>query len=222
VNQEDNHNMSGTYLIIGGAGRTGRRIADLLTSDSRETIIASRHPRAGRPRTVTVDLSRDLSSSLLDGIDGVTVCVEPPSDTPGAEALLHYGVARLARQAADTSTPVVLISQIYVTRASEHPGMADIIRARAAGEQALRDSGTPYTIIRPGWLTDRPATSVQLEQGDTGEGQVSRDVVAAATVAAFLQPGAAGKTFELYDGSQRPDWPALFAQLQTDTSRNER
>jgi uncharacterized protein YbjT (DUF2867 family) len=209
--------MSDGYLIIGGAGRTGRRIADLLDRHSREVIIASRRPPATHPRTVTVDLSRDLSPSLLDSIDGVAVSVEPPADTAGAEALLHHGVARLARQAAKTSTPVVLISQIYVTRASEHPGIAGIIRARAAGEQALRDSGTPYTIIRPGWLTDLPATGVQLEQGDTGDGKVSRDVVAAATVAAFLQPGAAGKTFELYDGSQRPSWPALFARLQTDT-----
>jgi uncharacterized protein YbjT (DUF2867 family) len=209
--------MSDGYLIIGGAGRTGRRIADLLDRHSREVIIASRRPRAAHPRTISVDLSRDLSSSLLDGIDGAAVCVEPPADTAGAEALLHHGVARLARQAAQSSTPIVLISQIYVTRASEHPGIAGIIRARAAGEQALRDSGTPYTIIRPGWLTDLPATGVQLEQGDTGDGQVSRDAVAAATVAAFLRPGAAGKTFELYDGSQRPDWPALFAQLKTDT-----
>jgi len=146
----------------------------------------------------------------------VAVSVEPPADTAGAEAVLHHGIARLARQAAQTSTPVVLISQIYVTRAGQHPGLAGIINARAAGEQALRDSGTRYTIIRPGWLTDRPEGGVRLEQGDTGDGQVSRDAVAAAAVAALLQPEAAGKTFEIYDGDQWPGWPALFASLNGD------
>jgi uncharacterized protein YbjT (DUF2867 family) len=209
--------MPGTYLVIGGAGRTGRRAAGLLARDGRDVIIASRHPRAARARTTTVDLSRDLDPALLDRVDGVLVSVEPPTDTPGAEALLHHGVARLARLAAASRAPVVLISQIYVTRPGEYPEMAEIIRARAAGERALRDSGARYTVLRPSWLTERPAAGVLLEQGDTGDGQVSRDTVASAAAAALLAPEADGKTFELYDGDQQGDWPALFARLRPDT-----
>jgi len=207
--------MPGTYLVIGGAGRTGRRAADMLARDGHEVIVGSRRPHAAR--TVTVDLSRDLDPVLLDRVDGVMVSVEPPTDTPGAEAVLHHGVARLARQAVASKTPVVLISQIYVTRPAEYPAMAGIIRARAAGEQALRDSGARYTILRPSWLTERPTVGVLLEQGDTGDGQVSRDTVASAAAAALLSPEANGKTFELYDGNERPDWPALFARLRPDT-----
>lgn len=214
--------MPGSYLVVGGTGRTGRRIADLLAREAHEVIIASRRPSAGYVRTVTVDLSRDLDPSLLDGIDGVAVSVEPPMDTPGAEAVLHHGVARLAAQAAVNKTHLVLISQIYVTRADEHPGMAGIIRARAAGERAVRDSDAPYTILRPSWLTDAPAAGVLLEQGDTGDGQVSRDTVANAAVAALFEPAAAGKTFELYDGDEKPDWPTLFARLRSDPQRHGR
>jgi uncharacterized protein YbjT (DUF2867 family) len=208
--------MPGTYLVIGGAGRTGRRAADMLARDGHEVIVGSRRPHG--PRTVTVDLARDLDPALLDRVDGVMVSVEPPTNTPGAEAVLHHGVARLARLAVARKTSVVLISQIYVTRPAQYPDMSGIIRARAAGEQALRDSGARYTILRPSWLTERPAAGVLLEQGDTGDGQVSRDTVASAAAAALLAPEANGKTFELYDGSERPDWPALFAQLRADTS----
>jgi uncharacterized protein YbjT (DUF2867 family) len=209
--------MPDTYLVIGGAGRTGRRVTDRLVRDGHDVIVASRHPRAAQARTVAVDLSQDLDPSLLEGIVGVVVSVEPPMDTPGAEALLHHGVARLATQAATQHVPVVLISQIYVTRAGEHPEMAGVILARAAGEQALRASRTPYTIVRPGWLTEGPATGVRLEQGDTGDGQTSRDTVARAAVAALFAPQAIGKTFELYDGDEQADWPALFTRLRCDT-----
>jgi len=206
--------MPGTYLVVGGAGRTGRRAADMLARDGHEVIVGSRRPHG--PRTVTVDLARDLDPLLLDHVDGVLVSVEPPANTPGAGAVLHHGVARLARLAVARKTPVVLISQIYVTRPAQYPEMSGIIRARAAGEQALRDSGAPYTILRPSWLTERPGAGVLLEQGDTGDGQVSRDTVASAAAAALLAPEANGKTFELYDGNERPDWPTLFARLRRD------
>jgi uncharacterized protein YbjT (DUF2867 family) len=198
------------YLVIGGAGRTGRRVASLLESAGQKTAIASR--RAG---TTRIDLSAGVDPAVLDGITGVVVSVEPPVDDAGADALLNRGVASLAQAAAKTGTHVVLISQIYVTRAAEHPEMAGIIRARAAGEQAVRDSGAPYTILRPSWLTDRAAAGVRLAQGDTGDGQVSRDTVAEAAVAALYATSARGKTCELYDDPAAPDpeWPDAFAAL---------
>jgi uncharacterized protein YbjT (DUF2867 family) len=207
------------YLVIGGAGRTGRRVADLLIEMGADVVIASRSP--GRtPGARLVDLAKGIDPALLDGIDGVVVSVEPPADTAGAEAVLHRGVAALAQAAAGTGAQVVLLSQIYVTRTAEHPGMAGVILARARGEQVLRDSGAPYTIIRPSWLTDGPAAGVRLEQGDTGDGQVSRTAVAQAAAAALRSPAALGKTFELYDepAAGTFDWPAAFARLTADAS----
>ncbi|MGW4247005.1 SDR family oxidoreductase [Nocardia sp. NPDC004722] len=202
------------YLVIGGTGRTGRHAVDLLDNLGHEVLIGTRHPRD--ERSVAVDLAEPLDPHLLTGIDGVIVSVEPPVDTAAADAVMNAGVRGLAELAAAQRVPVVLVSQIYITRADEHPDMAGIIRARGAGEQALRDSGAPYSIVRPSWLTNSPATGIHLEQGDRGDGRVSRETVAGTAVAALVHPEAHGKTFELYDGPTPADWPAAFAALVAD------
>jgi uncharacterized protein YbjT (DUF2867 family) len=207
------------YLVIGGAGRTGRHVVELLLHQGHGVTVASRRPGTvpDGARPLALDLAEPLDPGLLDGVTAVVVTVETPMDDAGSEALMHRGVAALATAAARAGIQVVLVSQIYITRAAEHPELAGIIRARAAGEEALRTSGAPYTIVRPSWLTNDPAGGVRLEQGDTGDGRISRESVARAVVAALGEPTALGKTFELYDGAEQPGWPTLFATLEKDT-----
>jgi hypothetical protein len=56
-------------------------------------------------------------------------------------------------------------------------------------------------------------------QGDTGDGGIGRDQLAAVLVRALLTDTAIGKTFELFahDGPAPSDWSALFAPLDADT-----
>ncbi|MFJ4652478.1 SDR family oxidoreductase [Nocardia sp. NPDC088792] len=203
-----------SYLVIGGTGRTGRQVVDQLRAQGHAVVIGTRRPRGDD--AVAVDLAQPLPVGVLDDIAGVVVSVEPPVDAAGADAVMNRGIARLAGLAGARQIQLVLLSQIYITRAEQHPELAGIIRARAAGEQAVRDSGAPYTIVRPAWLTDAPATGHRLEQGDRGDGKVSRETVARAAVAALLHPAARGKTFELYDDANAQDWATGFAELLLD------
>jgi uncharacterized protein YbjT (DUF2867 family) len=59
---------------------------------------------------------------------------------------------------------------------------------------------------------------VRGEHGDRGDGEIGRDDVAAACVAALGDRNAHGKTFELYADREAsaPDWPAIFARLTAD------
>jgi uncharacterized protein YbjT (DUF2867 family) len=210
----------GTVVVVGGSGRTGRLVADRVLARGDRLRVVSRHPHPRGEQgveTVRADLGALTDpGALLDGATGVVVSVEPPYDAAGAETVLHRGVARLADAAAAASVPVVLVSQIYVTRPEAYPAMAAVTEARARGEQALRGSGAPHAVVRPGWLHDGPAGGVRLEQGDTGDGPVSRAAVAQACVAALARlPAVSGLTFEIFDDAAGadPDWGTLIEGL---------
>jgi uncharacterized protein YbjT (DUF2867 family) len=204
-----------TFVVVGGAGRTGRRVVDRLTSSGHTVVVASREPTG--MEVAELDLAAP-DPAVFTGADGVVISVEPPKDTDAAETVMHNGIARIADIATRDDIPVVLLSQIYVTRSAQHPEMTERIEARARGEQALRESGAQYTIVRPSWLHELAADGVRIEQGDTGDGRISRDAVADAVVAALFDPSASGKTFELYDDAEsgKPDWPTVFAALTPD------
>ncbi|NKQ54062.1 NAD(P)H-binding protein [Amycolatopsis sp. K13G38] len=211
-----------TFVVVGGAGRTGRRVVERLTAHGHRVVIASRE---AHDAPAGADVTRlDLASpdpAVFHDTEGIVISVEPPR---GAESVLHEGVGQIAEIGAREDVPVILVSQIYLTRAAEHPEMTTRIDARSRGERALRTSGAQYTIIRPSWLHDLAANGVRVEQGDTGEGRISRDAVADAVVAALFDPSASGKTFELYDDAEsgKPDWPSLFAALKPDPEAQDR
>ncbi|KAM0944657.1 putative complex I intermediate-associated protein 30 [Dioscorea sansibarensis] len=62
----------------------------------------------------------------------------------------------------------------------------------------LRESGLPYTIVRPCALTEEPAwADLIFDQGDNITGKISRDEVALICIAALESPYACQKTFEV-------------------------
>ncbi len=207
-------------LVVGGSGRTGRRIVERLRAADQEVAVLSRRPRPTPGVTMLIgDLGNPATwAGALEGIGGVVVAVEPPYDAAGAEAVMNRGVGALAAAAAERGVRVVLISQIYVTRPQAYPAMARVTEARARGEHALRASGADHAVVRPGWLTDEPATGVRLEQGDTGDGTTSRDTVAAVSVHLLLRPAGAPVTFEVFDdlAAAPVDWPEALAGLVPD------
>jgi uncharacterized protein YbjT (DUF2867 family) len=214
--------MPDTVLVIGGTGRTGRLVVGRLQQQQRPVRVMSRRT-AAEERGVDAVLGSitdaDAVRAAVEGCAGVVVSVEPPADRAGAQATLGDGVRLVAEVARDAGAAVVLVSQIYISRPEKYPEMTDVIHARAAGERALRESGATYTIVRPSWLTDEPAGGgVRVEQGDRGDGEIGRDDVAAACVAALGDRNAHGKTFELYADREAsaPDWPAIFARLAAD------
>lgn len=115
------------------------------------------------------------------------------------------------------------MSQIYITRPEAHPAVRNTIRWRAAAEEELRGSGRPYVILRPAWLTDDPAWTrpSRLEQGDTGDGEVSRDDVAVCAVTALADQEVRGVTFELYNDAagRREALAEALSRLAPDATR---
>ncbi|KAI3936229.1 hypothetical protein MKW98_026409 [Papaver atlanticum] len=73
-----------------------------------------------------------------------------------------------------------------------------ILTFKLKGEDLIRESGIPYTIVRPCALTEEPAgADLIFEQGDNITGKISREEVARICVAALESPYACDKTFEV-------------------------
>lgn len=98
--------------------------------------------------------------------------------------------------------------------------LGGILTWKLRGEDSLRESGIPYTIIRPCALTEEPGgKSLIFEQGDNIRGKISREDVAKICVQALQQPQACNVTFEVKEGENHAnsiDWQRLFSQLISD------
>ena len=150
------------------------------------------------------------------------------------EAVDALGVSNLLQAAPAGLRRFVFVSSCGVSRKDRFPytllNAYGVLDAKGKGENSILRSGLPYTIIRPGQLTDGPYTSrdfnslvqastegklgVVMKTGDTLNGQTSRIDVAAACVACLELPVAQNKAFEMISKGDRPaeiDWATLFA-----------
>jgi uncharacterized protein YbjT (DUF2867 family) len=77
------------------------------------------------------------------------------------------------------------------------------LRAKAAADEALADSGLEFTIVRPGGLTDDPGTGlIEAAESLGRRGQIPRDDVAATLLAVLDEPATVGRTFEILSGEE--------------------
>lgn len=122
----------------------------------------------------------------------------------------------------------VLFSSFAVGHGPAHPlnRINDtLLPSRIAAERMVRESGLPYTVVRPTWMTDDPRGShaLTLSQNPWGDGMVSRYDLAEAIVAAVEQGAARSTTFSLFNEPGEPvaDWSAAFAALRRDEPQEE-
>jgi uncharacterized protein YbjT (DUF2867 family) len=174
------------------------------------------------------------AKQLVTGLKGAKYAIVsigasggPKADAGGStQDIDNLGVANLAQAAkAAGVAQLVLVSSSSVTKAADYPVtfMRPILAAKFAGEQALRTSGVPYTIVRPGGLVDEPGgkLAVQFSQGDTTTGRIPRADVATACIEALGRKDALGRTVEIFSSkdSAPTDWGKVFGALKAD-SRN--
>jgi uncharacterized protein YbjT (DUF2867 family) len=223
----NNPTLPEQVLVIGGAGRTGRHVVDRLRARGTTVRVLSRRPK-GLPeqvQTVVGDITDSHSvATAVDSVEGVVIVVESAlteDGTSNSPSNVHIeGTRHVIEACGGRDVHVVMVSQIYITRPEMLPSARDVIAARNRGEPALRESGLPYTIVRASWLTNDPGgqAAIRLEQGDTGDGSVSREDVAETVVQALSHDQARGKTFELYaqPGTPPRDWAPLLSSLTAD------
>ncbi|EGJ33004.1 MULTISPECIES: CIA30 family protein [Moorena] len=98
--------------------------------------------------------------------------------------------------------------------------LGGILTWKLRGEDAVRDSGVSYTIIRPCALTEEPGgQALVFAQGDNIRGKVSREDIAELCIQVLEQPKACNVTFEVKEASDGlRDWQTLFCDINTDSN----
>jgi uncharacterized protein YbjT (DUF2867 family) len=99
------------------------------------------------------------------------------------------------------------------------PMLREPIKWKAKSEVALKDSGVPYTLVRPFGMDDRPGAQMGIVflPGDPIMAQlvISRTDLAAVCVECLYQPKTIGASFQLFNAATRgiDDWKKGLAMV---------
>lgn len=224
-------------LVVGATGRTGREVLEQLRRNPRYAIRPLARDVAAARKAIGADYAwvpgdvtkPDTLSRAMAGASLVLVTIGATERSgPNSPEFVDYGGVKKVTDAARAAgvRQLVLESSMGVGSGGGLLGVVlnlmsgDALKWKAKGEAYLRASGLPYTIVRPGGLTDDPGgqTGIALQQGDEGSGRIPRADVAAVMIAALDNPDALNKTFEVIsdDQANRGAWRSGFSALRRD------
>ncbi|WP_280276442.1 SDR family oxidoreductase [Nocardia wallacei] len=203
-------------VIAGGHGKIALLLAGLLTRRGDEVASLIRNPAhaeevaATGAEPVVLDLENSTADAVAAVLAGADAAVFAAGAGPGSTAERKYTVDRdgsvLLATAAEQAKATRVV-QISTMGAGKPPApdrdavWAAYIDAKTQAEDDLRARGLDWTVLRPGRLTDEPATGeVSLVEPPGDYGAVPRADVAAVIAELLAAPNTAGKTLELVSG----------------------
>ena len=199
-----------TILVIGGTGKTGRRVAERLKAQGVPVRIGS---RSGEPPFDWED--RGTWEPALRGASAAYVSYYPDLAVPGTSKLI--GALAERAMAAGTRRLVLLSGR----------GEEEAERA----EEALKASGAEWTIVRCSWFMQNfsegyfaeplAAGELALPAGDVLEPFVDAEDIADVAVAALTEDGHAGRLYEL-TGPRPLTFAEAVAEIGRATGRSLR
>ncbi len=130
------------FLIIGGTGKTGRKVVESLQQLNQDVRVGS------RSATIPFDWEQPATwASAIKGIDKIYITFQPDLAVPGAFEAIK-GLVAIARQ--EGVKKLVLLSGKGETEAERC-------------EQVVINSGMDYTIVRASWFNQNFSESFFLE-----------------------------------------------------------
>ena len=203
-------------VIAGGHGKIALLLERLLAGRGDEVVGLIRNPahvadvqKAGAEAAVCdlEEASADDVAVLLSGASAVVFAAGAGAGSGAARKdSVDRGASALMADAAERAgvRRFVQISSMGAGQPPQ-PGRDEVwaayITAKTAAEADLRARDLDWTILRPGGLTDAPATGrIRLAPPPVPAGTVPRADVAAVIAALLDEPGTRHQTLELVSG----------------------
>lgn len=208
--------------VTGATGQLGRLVFESLLEKvpANQLVACVRDPAkaqdlAGRGVTVR-RCDYDQAETLGPAFEGVTKLLLISASEVGRRAAQHQAVIDAAKSAS-----VELIAYTSLLHADRSPiGLANEHRAT---EEALRESGVPFVVLRNGWYTENYTMAIPAAIqngalfGCAGDGRISsaaRKDYAEAAAAVITSDEQAGRVYELAG-----DEAYTLSQLAEEVSR---
>ena len=197
----------GRVLVLGGTGKTGRRIVAGLEARGVPVRVGS------RSATPPFDWNDEAGwDACLRDVDAAYISYAPDLAMPGATDSI----------------------QAFVDRAAQH-GVRRLVLLSGRGEEEaqaceriVQESGLEWTVVRASWFFQNfsegafvemvQAGRITLPAGDTPEPFVDVDDIAEVAVAALSEPGHAGEVYEV-TGPRLMTFAEVAAELTEATGR---
>ena len=203
-------------VIAGGHGKIALLLERLLAGRDDQAVGLIRNPaqvadvqKAGA-EAVVCDLEAASADDVAALLSGAAAVVFAAGAGPGSGAArkdsVDRGASVLMADAAEQAG-VRRFVQVSSMGAGQppRPGSDEVwaayITAKTAAEEDLRSRDLDWTILRPGHLTDGPATGrIRLAAPPVPAGAIPRADVAAVIAALIDEPGTRRQTLELTGG----------------------
>ena len=200
--------------IAGGHGKIALQLTRLLSGRGDGVRSLIRNPdhaedvRASGAEAVVFDLENQTAAELAEIVAGADALVFAAGAGPGSGSARKMTVDRdgaiLLADAAELAgiRRYVVISAMAADDfiVSSEEVFQIYLRAKAEADEIVRSRDLDWTIVRPGGLTDDPATGSVLVAEHTGRGQIPRDDVAAVVTRLVVDGTGVRSQFELISG----------------------
>ena len=200
-----------SIVVIGASGKTGVLVIERLMGEGHFVRAVSRTPPAelddsnsAQLEFMRGDVGKDDAAPWMIGMDAVIFTAAGDASTENAVDHLGAGRCAVAAQAAGVARFVLVSAHGAHDPQSWGAKFRSYLEAKAAGERAVLSAFPLAAIIRPGILTDDPATGSATIRTIVGPGEapVTRaDVATLAATCSTLQK-ANGITLEIVGGTE--------------------
>jgi len=200
--------MSATYLITGASGKLGSKVVDQLLAHgvgpaSIVALVRSEDKgQAIKAKGVQIRIGNyDDKESLQRAVKGITHAFLVSGHDMGKRVTQHKNFVEAVKQVGPSFKLLTYTSHLY---AKTSPAL--LAADHKETEEAIEQSGVPYSMLRNGWYIENTAAQIGVWNktgvivGATGQGRVSAASIndyAEAAVKVMTSTGPTKKIYEL-------------------------